>query len=73
MANLEKLKIGSFQVFYVFDMELNLSGELEKQQVSSQHSPKKTGIKRGMILPFLPLSMSFDNVNYYVDMPKVCF
>ncbi|XP_034695525.1 ABC transporter G family member 42-like [Vitis riparia] len=44
--------------------------ELEKQQVSSQHSPKKTGIKRGMILPFLPLSMSFDNVNYYVDMPK---
>ncbi|CBI36065.3 unnamed protein product, partial [Vitis vinifera] len=44
--------------------------ELEKQQVSSQQSPKKTGIKRGMILPFLPLSMSFDKVNYYVDMPK---
>jgi hypothetical protein len=27
--------------------------------------------KRGMILPFTPLSMSFDNVNYYVDMPSV--
>ncbi|KAG6416131.1 hypothetical protein SASPL_123555 [Salvia splendens] len=25
--------------------------------------------KRGMVLPFKPLSLSFDNVNYYVDMP----
>ncbi|XP_057978064.1 ABC transporter G family member 29-like [Malania oleifera] len=25
--------------------------------------------KRGMVLPFTPLSMSFDTVNYYVDMP----
>lgn len=25
--------------------------------------------KRGMVLPFTPLAMSFDNVNYYVDMP----
>ncbi|KAL6563264.1 transcription factor [Orobanche hederae] len=25
--------------------------------------------KRGMVLPFTPLSMSFHNVNYYVDMP----
>ncbi|AQK82589.1 ABC transporter G family member 29 [Zea mays] len=24
---------------------------------------------RGMVLPFNPLAMSFDNVNYYVDMP----
>lgn len=30
-----------------------------------------TGVpaKRGMVLPFTPLAMSFDNVNYYVDMP----
>lgn len=27
--------------------------------------------KRGMILPFSPLAMSFDSVNYYVDMPPV--
>lgn len=27
--------------------------------------------KRGMVLPFKPLSLSFDNVNYYVDMPAV--
>ncbi|XVF24908.1 hypothetical protein REPUB_Repub13aG0168300 [Reevesia pubescens] len=25
--------------------------------------------KRGMVLPFTPLAMSFDTVNYYVDMP----
>ncbi|XP_077218109.1 ABC transporter G family member 42-like [Tasmannia lanceolata] len=25
--------------------------------------------KRGMVLPFTPLAMSFDDVNYYVDMP----
>ncbi|CAA7402812.1 unnamed protein product [Spirodela intermedia] len=27
------------------------------------------GPKRGMVLPFTPLAMSFDEVNYYVDMP----
>jgi hypothetical protein len=27
--------------------------------------------RRGMVLPFNPLAMSFDNVNYYVDMPAV--
>jgi hypothetical protein len=28
--------------------------------------------KKGMILPFQPLTMTFHNVNYFVDMPKVC-
>jgi len=27
--------------------------------------------KKGMILPFQPLTMTFHNVNYFVDMPKV--
>ena len=27
--------------------------------------------KRGMVLQFTPLAMSFDEVNYYVDMPAV--
>ncbi|RRT47913.1 hypothetical protein B296_00031131 [Ensete ventricosum] len=27
--------------------------------------------KRGMVLPFTPLTMSFDEVNYYVDMPPL--
>ncbi|XP_043722733.1 ABC transporter G family member 42-like [Telopea speciosissima] len=26
--------------------------------------------RRGMVLPFIPQAMSFDNVNYYVDMPQ---
>ena len=32
-----------------------------------------TGVapKRGMVLPFTPLAMSFDEVSYYVDMPAV--
>lgn len=29
--------------------------------------------KRGMVLPFEPLSLSFSQVNYYVDMPAVRF
>lgn len=27
--------------------------------------------KRGMVLPFRPLSLAFDQVNYYIDMPTV--
>jgi len=27
--------------------------------------------KRGMVLPFMPLSITFDNVKYSVDMPQV--
>jgi hypothetical protein len=31
------------------------------------------GPKRGMILPFQPLAISFDDIKYYVDMPAVWF
>lgn len=27
--------------------------------------------RKGMVLPFTPLSLAFDHVNYYVDMPAV--
>lgn len=27
--------------------------------------------KRGVVLPFKPLTISFDEINYYVDMPAV--
>jgi hypothetical protein len=27
--------------------------------------------KKGMILPFVPLSLTFDNITYSVDMPQV--
>jgi len=28
--------------------------------------------KKGMVLPFEPLSIAFDDISYYVDMPAVC-
>ncbi|VFQ84640.1 unnamed protein product [Cuscuta campestris] len=37
-----------------------------------QHSPSSYSgkdVKNGMVLPFQPLSMSFSNINYYVDTP----
>ncbi|XP_010415237.1 PREDICTED: ABC transporter G family member 39-like isoform X1 [Camelina sativa] len=37
---------------------------MELNNSSSSHDPK-----RGMVLPFQPLSLAFNNVNYYVDMP----
>lgn len=27
--------------------------------------------KKGMVLPFQPLSLAFNHINYYVDMPAV--
>ncbi|XP_057977096.1 ABC transporter G family member 42-like isoform X2 [Malania oleifera] len=36
---------------------------------TSTDSTNEVALKRGMILPFMPLSMSFNNINYYVDMP----
>jgi len=38
---------------------------------SSHESATGVAAKRGMVLPFQPLAMSFDSVNYYVDMPAV--
>ena len=29
--------------------------------------------KKGMVLPFTPLALSFDDVKYFVDMPVVIF
>ncbi|KAL1224342.1 ABC transporter G family member 34 [Cardamine amara subsp. amara] len=39
-------------------------GSVVELTSSSTHGPK-----RGMVLPFQPLSLAFNNVNYYVDMP----
>ncbi|KAL5750509.1 hypothetical protein ACOSP7_025112 [Xanthoceras sorbifolium] len=46
--------------------EENYAGEGESSIKSSQEGGKK----KGMILPFQPLAMTFHNVNYFVDMPK---
>ncbi|MBA0678047.1 hypothetical protein Goari_019413, partial [Gossypium aridum] len=39
------------------------------QNESSLDAAIRVAPKRGMVLPFTPLAMSFDTVNYYVDMP----
>lgn len=64
----------------------HLVGEMEIQRMSSRSNSNKlsrnadlsleaAGVapKRGMVLPFTPLAVSFDSVNYYVDMPPVIF
>jgi len=38
---------------------------------SSVIAPVQLNAKRGMVLPFQPLSLAFSHVNYYVDMPTV--
>ncbi|VVA97859.1 unnamed protein product [Arabis nemorensis] len=45
-------------------------GNAEENRAENDLESKITYVKRGMVLPFTPLTMSFDNVNYYVDMPK---
>ncbi|MBA0707366.1 hypothetical protein Golax_019415, partial [Gossypium laxum] len=59
-----------------------LGKEIAMQRMSSGTNPNgmsrnessldaaiRVAPKRGMVLPFIPLAMSFDTVNYYVDMP----
>lgn len=51
-----------------------ISGEVAMQRMSSQAnngSGAEGAPRRGMVLPFQPLAMSFDSVNYFVDMPAV--
>ncbi|KAI3962225.1 hypothetical protein MKX01_030775, partial [Papaver californicum] len=42
------------------------SKNIRLQEISSSNAIEP---KRGMVLPFQPLSLSFNHVNYYVDMP----
>ncbi|XP_030464607.2 ABC transporter G family member 35-like isoform X2 [Syzygium oleosum] len=42
---------------------------LSRNADSILESARGVAVKRGMVLPFTPLAMSFDSVNYYVDMP----
>lgn len=64
-------------IFFPLLIEKTHTGEMTIWRMSSRStdtsSPLGNGInrKRGMVLPFTPLAMSFDSVNYYVDMPSV--
>lgn len=44
---------------------------IDMQVQNAQGSSSNGQAKRGMVLPFQPLSLAFNHVNYYVDMPLV--
>ncbi|KAL1544434.1 Pleiotropic drug resistance protein 2 [Salvia divinorum] len=43
--------------------------EMTARNLSEGNSSVVDGSRKGMVLPFTPLSLAFDHVNYYVDMP----
>ncbi|KAJ0713454.1 putative ABC-type ferric hydroxamate transporter [Helianthus annuus] len=60
-----------FNILFTFALMYLDHGSTEKELVRSQSgSYDSKAPKKGMILPFTPLSMSFDNMNYFVDMPR---
>ncbi|KAF2906177.1 hypothetical protein DAI22_12g000100 [Oryza sativa Japonica Group] len=48
------------------DMSKYMDNKMPKLQAGNALAPNKTG---RMVLPFTPLTISFQNVNYYVDTP----
>jgi hypothetical protein len=67
---------------YVLILEINYAAlkehqvvksalSLSRKQQSVRHS--KQNQKRGMVLPFEPQYITFDEVTYSVDMPKVIY
>lgn len=43
----------------------------DMQVRNGQGTARSVQTKRGMVLPFQPLSLAFNHVNYHVDMPAV--
>jgi hypothetical protein len=43
------------------------------ETVSSSIDPNSIPSQRGMILPFVPLSLTFDNIQYSVEIPRVSY
>ncbi|KAK9065385.1 hypothetical protein SSX86_016768 [Deinandra increscens subsp. villosa] len=55
---------------HVFEAKTSREMVIQKDHnINEDSSLVATSRKRGMILPFIPLSMSFDNINYYVNIP----
>lgn len=61
----------SLSLLYVLmSAMINCAGSRKDSEPNGCFSEDE-GRKRGMILPFQPLIMTFHKVNYFVDMPKV--
>lgn len=51
-------------------VDVNMEMQFETSQ-SESYDSNSVAHKKGMVLPFTPLAMSFDNMSYFVDMPQV--
>lgn len=51
----------------------SMSSRVGSISFSNSNSNTDPNRKRGMILPFQPLSITFDDIHYAVDMPQVVF
>ncbi|KAM1965448.1 hypothetical protein ACFX15_045785 [Malus domestica] len=82
--NFRRPKLKTDSIFRSFSSsDGNNSGEMQIWRLGSRSNANRLGrnanssleagnvvtLKRGMVLPYTPLAMSFDSVNYYVDMP----
>ncbi|XP_071741164.1 ABC transporter G family member 35-like [Rutidosis leptorrhynchoides] len=54
----------------LFTLALMYADRMEMKRLSSQADSLGVVNKKGMVLPFMPLTLSFDNMNYFVDMPQ---
>ena len=61
----------SLRIIMIHDRIFPFAVSTENLESHQRNTVKVENKKRGMILPFTPLTMTFHNVNYYVDMPKV--
>ncbi|CAL8998997.1 unnamed protein product [Prunus brigantina] len=57
-------------VILVDDTDGSPPADVDGNKESDPTSAGDNSPKKGMILPFQPLTMTFHNVNYFVDMPK---
>ncbi|KAK8562398.1 hypothetical protein V6N12_010479 [Hibiscus sabdariffa] len=49
----------------------SVTNDVGKEKLKPDAPSAEGSSKKGMILPFQPLAITFQNVNYFVDMPKV--
>lgn len=52
-------------------MTAERSSEMRRTTEISNDNEPRANKKKGMVLPFAPLSITFENVKYSVEMPQV--
>lgn len=70
-ANLTGQTLGGHKENKSKKRELELSRINDRNSVIS--SVDSSGSRKGLVLPFAPLSLTFNNTKYSVDMPEVNF